>query len=105
MCRALARPPTLRKTNTMGSARPGRGNLAPSASGRGTATLGNMDNPPAVSALGRWRAMAVVASVIWACYVLIGGEVLSLLVIPAGWLAIYSIVVIDRWVERGTRRN
>jgi hypothetical protein len=85
--------------------RPGRGNLASSASGHGAATLAAMDTPPTVVSLGRWREVAVVASIIWASYALIGGEVLSLLLIPVGWLALYSIVVIDRWVERGSKQN
>jgi hypothetical protein len=83
----------------------GRGNLAPSGSGRGAATLGGMDTPPPVRTLSRWREVAIVASVIWAIYVAIGGQAVSLLFIPIGWLAIYSVVVIDRWVERGTRQN
>jgi hypothetical protein len=64
-----------------------------------------MDTPPTVSSLSRWREVAIVASIIWASYVLIGGQAISLLLIPVGWLALYSIIVIDRWVERGTRQN
>jgi hypothetical protein len=87
------------------SPRSGRGNLAPFASGCGTATHYDMDTPPTARTFGRWREVAVVVSVIWACYVLIGGQALSLLLIPLGWLALYSIVMIDRWVEKGTRQN
>jgi hypothetical protein len=64
-----------------------------------------MDTPPTVGSLGRWREVAVVASIIWASYVLIGGKVWSLLLIPVGWLVLYSLVVIDRWVERGSKQN
>jgi hypothetical protein len=64
-----------------------------------------MDTPPPVRTLSRWREVAVVASIIWAIYAAIGGQAVSLLLIPVGWLAIYSVVVIDRWVERGTRQN
>jgi len=87
------------------SPRPGRGNLASFASGWGTATRDHMDTPPTVRTFGRWREVAVVASVIWACYVLIGGQAVSLLLIPLGWLALYSIVMIDRWVEKGSKQN
>jgi hypothetical protein len=65
----------------------------------------NMDTPPTARTFSRWREVAVVASVIWACYALIGGQASSLLLIPLGWLALYSIVMIDRWVEKGTRQN
>ncbi len=64
-----------------------------------------MDTPPAGKTLRRWREVAVAASIIWASYVAIGGQVAALLLIPVGWLAIYSVVVIDRWVERGAKRN
>jgi hypothetical protein len=64
-----------------------------------------MDTPAAGNTLSRWREVAIVASIIWATYVVIGGRALSLLLIPVGWLGIYSIVVIDRWVERGIRQN
>jgi hypothetical protein len=64
-----------------------------------------MDTPPAGKTLSRWREVAIAASIIWAFYVAIGGQVASLLLIPVGWLVIYSVVVIDRWVERGSRQN
>jgi hypothetical protein len=83
----------------------GRGNLASSGCGRGAATLGGMDTPPAGKTLSRWREVAIAASIIWAFYVAIGGQMASLLLIPVGWLVIYSVVVIDRWVERGSRQN
>jgi hypothetical protein len=64
-----------------------------------------MDTPPAGKTLSRWREVAIAASIIWAFYVAIGGQMASLLLIPVGWLVIYSVVVIDRWVERGSRQN
>jgi hypothetical protein len=82
-----------------------RGNLAPSGCGRGAATLGGMDTPPAGKTLSRWREVAIAASIIWASYAAIRGQVAPLLLIPVGWLAIYSVVVMDRWVERGSRQN
>ena len=64
-----------------------------------------MDTPSTGKPFRRWREVAVVASIMWAIYVAIGGQAVSLLLIPVGWLVIYSVVVIDRWVESGSRQN
>jgi hypothetical protein len=64
-----------------------------------------MDTGSTGKSLSRWREVAVIASILWASYAAFRGGALLLLVIPIGWLAIYSVVVIDRWVARGSRQN